>query len=107
MAVTNNFSVDEFIEHVKVSGILTEEGREYIDVRDVRLIIDIINAKRDTTMEIPKIKEDESLAMWRERLARELNLDYKMQELIREVSVMSYIRGTDVMLDTLKKEGRI
>ena len=58
-------------------------------------------------MEIPKIKDDESLAMWRERLARELNLDYKMQELIREVSVTSYIRGTDVMLDTLKKEGRL
>jgi len=58
-------------------------------------------------MEIPKIKDDESLAMWCERLARELNLDYKMQELIREVSITSYIRGTDVMLDTLKKEGRI
>ena len=58
-------------------------------------------------MEIPKIKEDESLAMWRERLAREFNQDYKMQELIREVSVTSYIRGTDVMLDTLKKEGKI
>ena len=58
-------------------------------------------------MNIPKIKEDESLAMWRERLAREFNLDYKMQELIREVSVTSYIRGTDVMLDTLKKEGRL
>ena len=58
-------------------------------------------------MEIPKIKEDESLAMWRERLAREFNLDYKMQELIREVSVTSYIRGTDVMIDTLKKEGKI
>ena len=58
-------------------------------------------------MEIPKIKEDESLAMWRERLAREFNLDYKMQELIREVSVTSYIRGTDVMLNTLKKEGKI
>ena len=58
-------------------------------------------------MTIPKIKEDESLAMWRERLAREFNLDYKMQELIREVSVTSYIRGTDVMLDTLKKEGKI
>lgn len=58
-------------------------------------------------MEIPKIKENESLAMWRERLAREFNLDYKMQELIREVSVTSYIRGTDVMLDTLKKEGKI
>ena len=53
-------------------------------------------------MEIPKIKEDESLAMWRERLAREFNLDYKMQELIREVSVTSYIRGTDVMLVVLK-----
>ena len=58
-------------------------------------------------MNIPKIKEDESLAMWRVRLAREFNLDYKMQELIREVSVTSYIRGTDVMLDTLKKEGKI
>ena len=58
-------------------------------------------------MNIPKIKEDESLAMWRERLVREFNLDYKMQELIREVSVTSYIRGTDVMLDTLKKEGKI
>ena len=58
-------------------------------------------------MNIPKIKEDESLAMWRERLALEFNLDYKMQELIREVSVTSYIRGTDVMLDTLKKEGKI
>ena len=30
-------------------------------------------------MEIPKIKEDERLAMWRERLARAFNLDYKMQ----------------------------
>ena len=66
-----------------------------------------MTSKSVTTMEIPKIKEDESLAMWRERLAREFNLDYKMQELIREVSVTSYIRGTDVMLYTLKKEGKI
>ena len=44
-------------------------------------------------MKIPKIKEDESLAAWRERLAQEFNLDYKMQELIREVSVTSYIEG--------------
>ena len=66
-----------------------------------------MTSKNVTTMKIPKIKEDESLAMWRERLAREFNLDYKMQELIREVSVTSYIRGTDVMLDTLKKEGKI
>lgn len=40
MVATNYFTVDEFIEHVKVSGSLTEEGREYIDVRDVRLIIE-------------------------------------------------------------------
>ena len=66
-----------------------------------------MTSKSVTTMKIPKIKEDESLAMWRERLAREFNLDYKMQELNREVSVTSYIRGTDVMLDTLKKEGKI
>ena len=59
------------------------------------------------TMKIPKIKDDESLAMWRERMARELNLDHKMQELIREVSVTSYIHGTNVTLDILKKEGRL
>ena len=58
-------------------------------------------------MEIPKIKEDESLAMWRERLTRELNLDYNVQELIREVSITSYIHGTNDIIDTLKKEGRL
>ena len=58
-------------------------------------------------MKIPKIKDDESLVMWRKRLAQEFNLDYKMQELIREVSVTSYIRGADMMLDTLEKEGRL
>ena len=58
-------------------------------------------------MKVPPIKEDESLAMWRERLAREFNLDYKMQELIREVSITSYIVGTNTIIDTLKKEGRL
>ena len=58
-------------------------------------------------MNIPKIKDDESLAMWRERLAQELNLDYKMQELLREVSITSYIHGTDAIIDVLKKEGRL
>ena len=58
-------------------------------------------------MKIQKIKEDESLAAWRERLAQEFNLDPKMQELIREASVTSYIRGTNVIIDTLKKDGRI
>ena len=58
-------------------------------------------------MEIPKIKDDESLAMWRERLAQEFNLDHKMQELLREVSITSYIHGTDMIIKTLKKEGRL
>ena len=58
-------------------------------------------------MKIPKIKKDESLAMWRERLANEFNLDDRMQEIIRDVSVTSYIRGTDTTLEILKKEGRI
>ena len=53
-------------------------------------------------MKIPKIKEDESLAAWRERLAQEFNIDPKMQELLREVSMTAYIRGTDVTLDILK-----
>ena len=58
-------------------------------------------------MKIPKTKEDESLAAWRERLAQEFHLDYKMQELIREVSVTSYIHGTNTTLEILKKEGRV
>ena len=58
-------------------------------------------------MKIPKIKKDESLAAWRERLAQEFNLDDRMQEIIREVSVTSYIYGTNVTLDILKKEGKI
>ena len=66
-----------------------------------------MTSKSVTIMEIPKIKEDESLAMWRERLAREFNLDYKMQELIREVSITSYIHGTNMIIDTLKKEGKL
>ena len=58
-------------------------------------------------MKIPKIKEDESLAMWRERLAQEFNLDDKMKELIREVSITSYIRGTNTVIDILNKEGKL
>ena len=56
-------------------------------------------------MKIPKIKKDESLAMWRERLAQEFNLDDRMQEIIREVSVTSYIHGTNTTLEILKQEG--
>ena len=66
-----------------------------------------IAKKREQSMKIPKIKDDESLAMWQERLAREFDLDQKTQEILREVSVTSYIYGTNMILDTLKKEGRI
>ena len=58
-------------------------------------------------MKVPPIKEDESLAMWRERLAREFNLDLKMQEILREVSITSYIHGTNTIIDTPKKEGKL
>jgi hypothetical protein len=58
-------------------------------------------------MKIPKIKENESLAMWEARLTEVFNLDDKMKEIIREVSVTSYIHGTNMILDTLKKEGKI
>ena len=58
-------------------------------------------------MKVTPIKEDESLAMWRERLAREFNLDLKMQEILREVSVTSYIHGTNMIIDTLTKEGKL
>lgn len=57
-------------------------------------------------MKIPKIKKDESLAAWRERLAQEFNLDDRMQEIIREVSVTSYIHGTNVTLEILKQKER-
>lgn len=46
-------------------------------------------------MKVPPIKKDESLAMWRERLAREFNLSEQMKEILREVSVTSYIHGTN------------
>ena len=58
-------------------------------------------------MKIPKIKEDETLAAWRERLAQELNLDHKMQEIIRKVSMTSYIRGTNTVLSILNEEEKI
>jgi hypothetical protein len=58
-------------------------------------------------MKIPKIKKDESLAMWRERLAQEFNLDDKMKEIIREVSITSYIQGTNTTIEILKKEGKL
>ena len=58
-------------------------------------------------MKVPKIKEDESLAMWRERLAREFNLSEQMKEILREVSVTSYIHGTNDMMDAIKARDNV
>ena len=55
-------------------------------------------------MKVPPIKKDESLAMWRERLAREFNLSEQMKEILREVSVTSYIHGTNDMLEAMKSK---
>ena len=58
-------------------------------------------------MTIPKIRPDESLAMWRARIADTFHLDHQMREIIGEVSITSYIRGTNDVFNTLRKEGRI
>lgn len=49
MAATDIFTLDEYIAHVKVSGSLTEENREYIDVRDLQVIIDLAKRKYGRT----------------------------------------------------------
>ena len=53
-------------------------------------------------MDIPKIKEGESLAMWRRRLTDTLKLDYRTQEIMRVVSITSYVKGNDDMLEAMK-----
>jgi hypothetical protein len=60
-----------------------------------------MNTKKEN-MEIPKIKEGESLAMWRRRLTDTLKLDYLTQEIMRVVSITSYVKGNDDMLEALK-----
>ena len=58
-------------------------------------------------MKVPPIKKDESLAMWRARLAREFKLSEQVKEILDEVSVTSYIHGTNDVMKVLKDEGRI
>ena len=58
-------------------------------------------------MNIPKRTEEESLAMWVNRLAKELKLDPKTQEILHAVRVESYIQGTDDIFYALKEEGRL
>ena len=57
---------------------------------------------KNKDMEIPKIKEGESLAMWRRRLTDTLKLDYRTQEIMRVVSITSYVKGNDDMLAAMK-----
>lgn len=58
-------------------------------------------------MNIPKKTEEESLAMWVDRLVREFKLDPKTQAIMHTVSVESYIQGTNDIFNTLKNEGRL
>ena len=51
--------------------------------------------------------EEESLAMWVDRLVREFKLDAKTQAIMHTVSVESYVKGGDDMLNTIKEEGRL
>ncbi len=58
-------------------------------------------------MNIPKKTEEESLAMWVDRLVREFKLDAKTEAIMHTVSVESYIQGTNDIFNTLKEEGRL
>ena len=63
---------------------------------------DITTIWKIEAMDIPKIKEGESLAMWRRRLTDTLKLDYRTQEIMRVVSITSYVKGNDDMLEAMK-----
>ena len=58
-------------------------------------------------MNIPKMTEEESLAMWVDRLVREFKLDAKAQAIMHTVSVESYVKGGDDIFNTIKEEGRL
>ena len=47
-------------------------------------------------MKVLPIKKNEPLYKWRERLAKHYNLSEDMQEILAEVSKVSYIQGTDI-----------
>ena len=63
---------------------------------------DITTIWKIEAMDIPKIKEGESLAMWRRRITDTLKLDYRTQEIMRVVSITSYVKGNDDMLAAMK-----
>ena len=65
-------------------------------------VADFFMKTKNKDMEIPKIKEGESLTMWRRRLTDTLKLDYRTQEIMRVVSITSYVKGNDDMLEAMK-----
>lgn len=40
-----NMSVEEFLEHVKIDGCLTVEGKQYVEMKDVLLAIEMASEK--------------------------------------------------------------
>lgn len=47
-------------------------------------------------MKVLPIKKDEPLWKWHERMAKHYNLSEDMQAILKEVSKVSYIRGTNI-----------
>lgn len=52
------------------------------------------------------IKEGESLAMWRRRLTDTLKLDCRTREIMRVVSITSYVKGSDDMLAAINERDK-
>ena len=67
---------------------------------------DITRIWKIEAMDIPKIKEGESLAMWRLRLTDTLKLDCRTQEIMRVVSITSYVKGSDDMLAAINERDK-
>ena len=55
-------------------------------------------------MKIPKRKEGETLFMWRKRIEEAFHLSEQMKEILRDVSVASYIHGVNDGIDAAKKQ---
>ena len=58
-------------------------------------------------MNIPKIKEDESLAMWCNRLANIYHFSEIQKEVLMTVNTTSYSQGVTDIIEELKREGRL
>lgn len=43
-------SAEEFLEHVKIDGCLTVEGKQYVEMRDVLLLIEMALEQNDNDL---------------------------------------------------------